>query len=223
MLGRVMGKTFPPSASRFARRSPANERRESRAWPSVGEVYYPPGAIHAARRGLFLTGREENSFNAIQLRAQLLRRQLEAGENPDIEPFLNAISHSVSNGMRLMQDLLQYAKPAPPKREPFSLSAALQEGLSLARQSNVTLEWDIPDRLPPACGDSAQFGQVIVNLVLNALEAMPHGGNLTVTGRIVGDCLEVKVSDTGVGIPQDHLDRVFEPFFTTKRGRPVWA
>jgi signal transduction histidine kinase len=70
--------------------------------------------------------------------------------------------------------------------------------------------------LPPALGDSAQIGIVFANLIRNARDAMPNGGRLTVTGKQVGDHVEVAFSDTGAGIAPENLHRIMEPLYSTK-------
>ncbi|MBW2385906.1 MAG: HAMP domain-containing histidine kinase [Deltaproteobacteria bacterium] len=76
--------------------------------------------------------------------------------------------------------------------------------------------------VPPVLGDERQLGQIVINLVMNALQAIPRGAPLanrvTVTTRTQGDDVALIVSDTGPGIPEDILPRVFDPFFTTKAG-----
>ena len=74
----------------------------------------------------------------------------------------------------------------------------------------------IPPELPPILGDEAGLEQVIVNLVENALQAMPEGGSLSVRAESAGDKVELRISDTGVGISPSDLDRVFQPLYTTK-------
>jgi signal transduction histidine kinase len=75
-------------------------------------------------------------------------------------------------------------------------------------------------RLPALRADPHQLEQVFLNILMNALEAMPSGGNLTITSgmkqRETGLFAEVQITDTGIGIPPEHLPRIFDPFFTTK-------
>jgi two-component system NtrC family sensor kinase len=80
---------------------------------------------------------------------------------------------------------------------------------------------DVPRDLPHIRADANQLSQVLMNLLLNAAEATPEGGRITISASKLTyvDMLEIRVSDTGCGIPADILPHVFEPFFTTKRGR----
>src|SRR5262249_32465456 len=83
------------------------------------------------------------------------------------------------------------------------------------------MENSVPAELPHIRADANQISQVLMNLLLNAAEATPEGGRISIAANKLTyvDMIEVRVSDTGCGIPADILPHVFEPFFTTKRGR----
>jgi two-component system NtrC family sensor kinase len=83
----------------------------------------------------------------------------------------------------------------------------------------VNLTQELADSLPQINGHSGQLQQVFTNLVLNAVQAMPGGGSLTVASGMGGDRKTVRISftDTGVGISEENLDKIFEPFFTSKK------
>jgi len=83
------------------------------------------------------------------------------------------------------------------------------------------IENHVPPDLPPLLADSSQLSQVLMNLLLNAAEATPEGGRITISADKLTyvDQIEIRISDTGAGIPADVLPHVFEPFFTTKRGK----
>jgi CheY-like chemotaxis protein len=90
----------------------------------------------------------------------------------------------------------------------------------------VDLRSQVPTGLPKVSGDPNQMHQVFFNVILNAVQAMPHGGSLLIDARIVsGDDgkarMEVLFEDTGVGIPQEQLNRIFDPFFSNRRGSTV--
>jgi two-component system NtrC family sensor kinase len=97
----------------------------------------------------------------------------------------------------------------------------VQHQLALA---NIELELQLAENLPPVHCDAAQMEQVLLALVMNALDAMPRGGRLRLSRRLSADgtMVELEVQDDGVGIPPDVLPNLFEPFFTTKeRGHGV--
>ncbi|MBE0616535.1 MAG: hypothetical protein IH608_01235 [Proteobacteria bacterium] len=76
--------------------------------------------------------------------------------------------------------------------------------------------WDAPGELPPVFGDAALLAELFRGLVENAVEAMPAGGDLTVRLRPVDAWVQVRLEDSGVGIPEEDLDAIFDPFFTSK-------
>ena len=100
------------------------------------------------------------------------------------------------------------------------LTAQSVERLRLfADRQGVTLRVDVPDRLPAVRGDGARLGQVVVNLVHNAVKFSPDGGDILVRVRHEGDEIVTSVEDHGVGIPRDAIDRVFERFYKVDRAR----
>ncbi len=122
----------------------------------------------------------------------------------------------------IVENLLSFARDRKVSEETTDLNQCLEEIIKVARHSierqAVSVKTDIARRLPKVCGDSRQLQQVFLNLMNNAVGAMPQGGVLTIgayldkaTRRVV-----VKVVDTGCGIPEAVMDRIYEPFFTTK-------
>ncbi len=125
-----------------------------------------------------------------------------------------------------IRGLIDYARPGPLKLTRINLDRMVSETLSfLCHQPlfrNVKLEKKIPSDLPAITADANQISQVLMNLLLNASQAMPPGGgSITVAADKVkfADKIEIKIRDTGTGIPADILPHIFEPFFTTKRGQ----
>ena len=122
---------------------------------------------------------------------------------------------------RVIADLLLFAQPAVPRREEIILKAVVDHALRLCsteiEERNIVVEQSF-DELPPVRADGNLLVQVLVNLFLNAVEAMPEGGRLRISVRPVGQEVEIAVSDTGRGIPPDERERIFDPFFSTRPG-----
>jgi signal transduction histidine kinase len=125
-----------------------------------------------------------------------------------------------------IKGLIDYARPGPLQLTKLNLDRLVTETFSfLSHQPlfrNIRLEKAIAPDLPSITADGNQISQVLMNLLLNAAQAMPpEGGSITVSAEKVkfSESVELKVKDTGVGIPADILPHVFEPFFTTKRGK----
>ena len=122
----------------------------------------------------------------------------------------------------IMRNLLTFARQAPRKCEPNQINTLVERSLTLVRHqlelSGIALETRLARDLPEVRCDAGQIQQVVLALLVNAAEAMPQGGRLTVVTELddAGGALRVRVRDTGNGIPPDVLPHIFEPFFTTK-------
>jgi two-component system, LuxR family, sensor kinase FixL len=125
----------------------------------------------------------------------------------------------------VVQRLRAWLKQGQMNLEELGLHELAQDVLALVRADaaakHVAIECAVPRTLPPVFGDRVQLSQVLLNLVMNAIDAMMEANDaprrVLVVASVGGDrCCEVSVSDTGPGIPQDSLDRIFDPFFTAK-------
>ncbi|HEV8132616.1 MAG TPA: ATP-binding protein [Acidobacteriota bacterium] len=170
-----------------------------------------------------------NVLAGILLKTQLAQRSLEKGKDP--AKFLNSIEEATQMATALTQQLLTFAKGGAPIRKTTSLKELLKESASFSlRGSNVRCAFEIPDDLWPAEIDEGQISQVINNLVINADQAMPQGGTISIRAENVqvtteqpiaelhpGGYVKVNVQDNGVGIASGDLGRIFDPYFTTKQ------
>ena len=124
-----------------------------------------------------------------------------------------------------LRGLVNYARPGPLVLSSLSLHRLVADTLSFLEGQPALrgkhAENQVPEDLPYILVDSNQLSQVLMNLLINAAEATPDGGRITVSANKLAfaDSIEIRVSDTGCGIPLDILPHVFEPFFTTKPGK----
>lgn len=134
--------------------------------------------------------------------------------------FLGIIRKETRRVNALLTDLLNFARPRRPERRPTDLCALVDSVVALvshtAEQSGVSIRKLAPSPLPPVEIDPEQMKQVILNLAINAIQAMPAGGTLEFSVSRNGDGIVLSVRDDGHGIPAGDLDRIFDPFFTTK-------
>jgi PAS domain S-box-containing protein len=181
-----------------------------------------------------LTGGVAHDFNNLLMvvsgQAQLLRRRFE--HDPQALKALDAIETSARRGEDLTRHLLSFARRQRLQPAPIALgetSSGLRELLAASLPNSVQLIVDLPRKLWPVEVDQSELELALLNLTVNARDAMPNGGVLTISGQnvkldertrgeggLVGDFVALKLSDTGQGIPPDILARVFDPFFTTK-------
>jgi signal transduction histidine kinase len=130
---------------------------------------------------------------------------------------LAILDREVGTATRIITGMLDFARSTPPARTSTDLSALAREAVErLIVPESSRVESDLVEGLEPVIIDSHQIGLVLDNLLLNAIQAMPDGGVVTVRTRPAGSRVEISVEDTGVGIAPEHLERIFEPLFTTK-------
>ncbi len=140
---------------------------------------------------------------------------------------LETIDREAARTRQIVRSLLDFARTSDPVLVPTDLNGLVEEAVMLVCTrsvlAKVSLEKDLSS-LPPVMLDTNQIKQVLVNLLNNAVQAMPDGGRLTVATRLTEreengvyrEMVAVYVSDSGVGIPPENLGRIFDPFFTTK-------
>lgn len=141
-----------------------------------------------------------------------------------LEEGLQAIARAAERCRLLVRQLLEFSRGGDPRPEDFDLRDVVVQALDLvasqARTQRVTVRRDLDGAALPIRGHRGQVGQIIVNLCVNALDAMPAGGSLSVSTRRSGAngdaAAEILVEDTGPGIPADLLPKLFEAFVTTK-------
>jgi two-component system NtrC family sensor kinase len=156
------------------------------------------------------------------LQAIALHLQLVADENADdaSQEQIEIVQHELDRIAGIVKRLLDFQRPKEGRRSIQSVPDLLDDVLALAgkqlQRSNISLICRLEDGLPPVLAAGDQLQQVFLNLVLNAVEAMPDGGQLTVDGfRRAGNII-VQFADNGAGIALEDMDQLFEPFFSTK-------
>lgn len=139
--------------------------------------------------------------------------------NPNRE-VLREVQQEVMHIKQILSELLDYARPKPPNFKPADLNATAEHAVALARQQTLSRPIQIDllraDGMPSVEHDAAQIQQVLLNLLLNAIQAIQGTGNVRVLLESRDSYAAVKVNDTGRGIAPEHLGNIFRPFFTTK-------
>ncbi len=144
---------------------------------------------------------------------------------PDKKEHLKTIERETLRAREILKNLLDFARRKPPRPEKCDIFSLVQDTLDLvkgqARLANVKIELEFPAGLPPVAVDADEMKQVFVNLINNAFFAMPGGGTFTIRFKhdknMAGkEIVAVEFVDTGVGIPENQLDKIFDPFFTTR-------
>ncbi|HEX3664554.1 MAG TPA: response regulator [Rhizomicrobium sp.] len=183
-----------------------------------------------------LTGGLAHDFNnlltAIIGGIDLIRRRIDRGDTASLDPIMSEVTKSAHNAANLVQRLLAFSRQQSLDVKPLDLNAMIGSIEALLKRSveeNIELRLQLDPELAPAATDANQLETAILNLVINARDAMPDGGTITVSTAnhylnataarpelAAADYVVLAVADTGTGMPSDVLDKVFEPFFTTK-------
>lgn len=167
-----------------------------------------------------------NPLSGILTCAKLVSRTLDEGQADEAARLaclrqLRLVERETQRCTAIVRNLLDFARQREPTFNDIDVNACIEEALSLLRNQisiqGVAVEKRL-GRLPVVRADFGQLRQAFVNVALNACEAMPKGGALAVASRVVqgAKMVEVELTDTGVGIPADHLPKILDPFFTTK-------
>jgi len=131
--------------------------------------------------------------------------------------YLEMISSEVSHGEKIVSDLLDLSRAKPAKREEIAVSTLVARLLKKQPPpEKVKVTTRTASDLPPIFVDPRQIEQVLTNLVINAYQAMPEGGRLTIEARAEKGQVYLSITDAGCGISQENMERLFEPLFTTK-------
>jgi len=135
--------------------------------------------------------------------------------------YLAKMESELTRSTSLVRNLLDFARQSPPKFSELDINEVINRSFELAAHSaelqHVQVVKELDPSLPKTMADFAQLQQVCTNIIVNAIEAMPEGGNLTIRTSANNGQVKIEVQDTGVGISTENLRKLFIPFFTTKR------
>ena len=165
----------------------------------------------------------KNPLASISLTLQVLGEEL--GLDEADRQLFEKVRQETGRIENLMKDLMSYARPRDPTPDRVDLSEILSRAAFFGlqrlpavdgRRNAVEIRRELAPDLPRVSGDRDQLTQVFVNVVLNAIEIMPDGGEISIRAERLGDGVAVKISDQGPGVPEGLKERIFEPFFTKK-------
>jgi two-component system NtrC family sensor kinase len=150
--------------------------------------------------------------------AQLIQKQ--PGLPETVAPDLEKIVITCLHAREIIRKLMLFARQMPPQKTRVDLNAVIEEALYLLESrcagGGIALVRRLAPRLPEITADRSQLHQVLVNLAVNAIQAMPGGGTLTVGTQVSGRHVVLSVEDNGIGMGEETLQRIFIPFYTTK-------
>jgi two-component system sensor kinase FixL len=134
---------------------------------------------------------------------------------------LSIIAEEVSHLEEMVAEMRDFIRPSLAQKQPGQILDTLQEALELFHDTfeehHITVCQREETLLPPLSFDPRKMRQVFINLLKNALEAMPQGGKITITSRIRDTSAEIRLADTGAGMTREVAENIFQPYFTTKK------
>ncbi len=171
-----------------------------------------------------LAGGIAHDFNNIltSILGNISLSKMMATKTPEIIENLSLAEKATLRAKDLTQQLLTFARGGAPVKKTITLHGIIRDSAEfVCHGTRVTCRLELPDNLLMVEADEGQLSQVIQNLVINATQAMPEGGNIEITARNVsvsqGRFIKISVTDTGTGISPENLNRIFDPYFTTKK------
>jgi signal transduction histidine kinase/ligand-binding sensor domain-containing protein len=158
-----------------------------------------------------------NPLGAIKNSAYFLNMALENPE-PEVKETLEILAKEVANSEKIITNLLDFARARTPLKRKMNINNIIQQVLSDTNvPGNIHVRIQIAETIPFIMADPDQLVQVFGDIILNAVQAMPEGGQLTIKAKSPSsEWIAVSITDTGVGIPEENLEKIFEPLFTTR-------
>jgi signal transduction histidine kinase len=200
-------------------------------WPSEAQLTEQRKLEGIGRLAAGVAQEFNGVFAVIRTSVDYVLQHASMLSSSELRESLGDVDVAIQRAADLTRQLMGFSQHVKPQPEPVDLELVIADVLRLTRQDagkGITIETNVDADLI-VLGDRLQLQQVLMNLVLNGIDAMPHGGTLGVSGarlseptgtEIHGPVAVISVTDTGVGMEPETLERVFEPFFTTK---PVGA
>jgi len=164
-----------------------------------------------------------NPLTAILINSHLLKEKI--GDNSRISEKLDLIIEETQRCAKIVSGLLEFSRQTPPEMKIVSINDIINKTLilfeSVLLANNIKLETSLTQELPMIMADESKIKQVLTNILLNSIDAMPNGGNLRIQSLLSPNrkFVEIEIKDSGIGIPKENLDRIFDPFFTTKKSK----
>ena len=164
-----------------------------------------------------------NPLNNIILTSSALMEEYKELSDEEFEDMTNDLLNESERAQKIVRKLLDFARESEMESEAIEIEEVIDKTLQLAsnqiKLANVKVKGEISSELPQVYGDRQQLIQVFLNIVLNALDAMPNGGTLSISVHNTKDreYVAIDFTDTGEGIPEHKLGDIFDPFYTSKR------
>ena len=203
-----------------ARYRSLSESLEETVKKKVGELRQAESMAAIGRMVSVVAHEVRNPLQIIKMGAEVMQKK--EGKEGNTEEILEEITYGINVLDNIVGDLLDYSRPVQLQYSSQSIRGLVKRALKTLdhKLRNITVHVELEQENRPVQVDSTRFQEVLLNLISNAAEAMPQGGNLRIQSSFPEadgrDFLEISISDTGAGFDKENLKRIYEPFFTTK-------
>ncbi|MFP4531388.1 MAG: response regulator [Desulfobacterales bacterium] len=202
-------------------------RRLEQELADQGRILHQDKMMSLGRLAASIVHEINNPLSGMLNYMHLMKRILDRGPvsgktHEEFQQYLTLVESETSRCSKIVSSLLSFARTSQPVFLNIQVSELLNRCVLLSQHKlklqHIDCRVSIADDLPPIYGDFNQLQQCIINLIFNAVDAMPDGGKLEISAEAgqAGDRLVIRVRDSGPGIPESDLPRIFEPFFSTK-------
>ena len=163
-----------------------------------------------------------NPLAGVLTYTQLLEKKIAGGKYDEetAQEYLSKMETELIRSTKLIRSLLDFARQSPPSMRPVSINDVITKSLEIASHSaklqHIEVRQELALQLPEIMADFDQLQQVFINLIINAIQAMPDSGTLKLTTWLENNLIYAEVKDTGCGISEENMYSLFTPFFTTK-------
>ncbi|MDI6797053.1 MAG: response regulator [Desulfatibacillaceae bacterium] len=203
-------------------------RRLEREFEDQARILLQDKMLSLGRLAASVVHEINNPLSGVLNYARLMKKMLATGRTgpadlADFEKYLELVESETNRCTQIVGNLLAFSRRSKDEMEPVDVALLVERCVILSQHklslSKIALKVDVKKPLPLVSGSFNQLAQCVINLVLNAVDAMPQGGELEIGADYdpASNTVRLKAADTGTGIKPDDLERIFEPFFTTKQ------
>jgi signal transduction histidine kinase len=198
----------------------AGAREEARVRDLERQLFHSERLATVGRLAAGIAHEINNPLEGMSNYLGLAREALERGDAASARKRLEGIQEGLQRAVSIVHQVLAHADPSRAPLVPLDLAEILRHSVEFVRTrpefSGIRFDLRLPGAPLPVRGSATMLGQVFLNLLLNACEAQPRGGDVILEARRDGDRIVAEIADRGPGVPRDEAARIFEPFYSTK-------
>ncbi|HZI94254.1 MAG TPA: ATP-binding protein, partial [Patescibacteria group bacterium] len=212
--------SFAIQQARRRERLEARSREEGRVREVERQLFHSERLGTVGRLAAGMAHEINNPLEGMSNYLSLARESLQRGDPTSAQRQLDRVAEGLERTASVVRQVLQHADPARAPHSALDLNAALMQSVEFVRSrrefAGIRFALDLAEPAPMVSGSQVLLGQLFLNLLLNACEAQPGGGEVSVSTRSGPDGVTLEIADRGPGLPEQDAARIFEPFYSTK-------